>query len=99
MERAMESLAREAEGFDEDDPRAMAGVMRRFYESAGLRMGDGMEEALRRMEAGEDPDEIEEQLGDLLEQEGPFAEGATRVSGRLRKRLRAPEVDPTLHEM
>lgn len=99
MEQAMEALAREADGLDEDDPRAMAGVMRRLYESTGLPLGDGMREALRRMEAGEDPDEIEEQLGDLLEQEDPFGEELPAGSSRLRRRLRAPEVDPTLHEM
>lgn len=99
MEQAMETLARQADGLDEDDPRAMAGVMRKFYESTGLQMGDGMQEALSRIAAGEDPDKIEEQLGDLLEQEGPFGEGATAGSGGLRSRLLAPEVDPTLYEM
>jgi len=98
MERAVESLARQAEGLDESDPRAMAGLMRGFYESAGLRMGEGMREALRRMEAGEDPDEIEERLGDALDREDPFGEQGKPARGR-RIRLRAPAVDPTLYEM
>ena len=92
MEQAMETLARQTDGLDEDDPRAMAGVMRKFYESTGLHMGDGMQEALSRMAAGEDPDKIEEQMGDLMEQERPGSRG-------LRSRLRAPEVDSTLYEM
>ncbi|GIW72043.1 MAG: cytochrome c [Planctomycetota bacterium] len=72
---AMESLASEAEGLDEDDPRQMGRMMRRLYEASGLPLGPGMQEALRRLEAGEDPEVIEEQLGEALEAEGdPFAQ-------------------------
>lgn len=99
MEQAIASMAREAEGLDEDDPRQMAGVMRKLFDSTGMRLGRGMEEAMRRMEAGEDPDKIEEEMGDLLEQEEPIlgTEGASLKS--LHKRLRPPTVDDTLYEM
>ncbi|HVS03657.1 MAG TPA: zinc ribbon domain-containing protein, partial [Thermoanaerobaculia bacterium] len=61
MERAMESLAGEMEGMeDEEDPRQMARFFRRFGEAAGMRPGPKMEEMLRRLEAGEDPDALEE---------------------------------------
>ena len=99
MERAMESLAREAEGVSEDDPRSMARLMRRFYESTGMPLGDGMEEAMRRMEAGEDPDQIEEELGDLLEDEAALFEGKRASLKGLRRRMRPPEVDDTLYEL
>jgi putative FmdB family regulatory protein len=99
MERAMESLAREAEGIGEDDPRAMARLMRRFYESTGMPLGDGMEEAMRRMEAGEDPEQIEEELGDLLEDEAALFEGKRASLKGLRRRMRPPEVDDTLYEL
>ncbi len=99
LEQAMESLAREADGVGDDDPRAGAVLMRRFYEKTGLRLGDGMQEALRRLEAGEDPDKIEEDLGDVLEGEDPLAEGGAPLPGRWRRRLRPPRVDSTLHEM
>jgi len=99
MERAMESLAREAEGINEDDPRAMARLMRKFYESTGMPLGDGMEEAMRRMEAGEDPEQIEEELGDLLEDENALFEGNRPALRRLRRRMRPPEVDDTLYEL
>lgn len=72
MERAMEAFAREAETVNEDDPRAAAQMMRRFSEMAGMPIGPGMEEALRRIEAGEDPDAVESEMGDLLEGEDPF---------------------------
>ena len=72
MEQAMEALAQEAEGANEDDPRQMARMMRKLYDTTGLPLGPGMEEAMRRMESGEDPDKIEEELGDALDQEDPF---------------------------
>jgi putative FmdB family regulatory protein len=100
MERAMAALAEEAEGADEDDPRQMARLMRKLYSSTGLPLGEGMEEAIRRMEAGEDPEKIEEEIGDLMEQEDPLlgGEAAARLR-RLRTRLRRPAVDETLYEL
>jgi len=99
MERAMAQLAQQAEGVDESDPRGMARLMHDFYSGAGLSMGDGMTEALRRMEAGEDPDSIEKELGDVLQAEDPFVAGESQPLGRLRRRLRPPRVDSTLHEL
>ncbi len=97
MERAMAGLAREAEGVADDDPKAMAGLMRRFYEGTGAAMGEGMSEALRRFEAGEDPETIEAEMGDVLEAEDPF-EGHGPSLRRLGRRSR-PAVDPELYEL
>ena len=41
--------------------------MRKLTDMTGLELGDGMQEALKRMDAGEDPDAIEAEMGDLLE--------------------------------
>ncbi len=97
LERAMESMASELEGIDENDPRQAARVMRRLYEAAGLPVTGGIEEAMRRMEAGEDPESVEEEMGDALE-EDPFtqAEGGLK---RLRRKYLPPSVDSTLHEL
>ena len=73
LEQAMQAMAAEAEGMNEDDPRQAARMMRKLYEVTGLQLGGGMEEAIRRMEAGEDPDQIEAELGDVLEGEDPLA--------------------------
>lgn len=102
LERAMMEMAGEAENIDEDDPRQAAQLMRRMFQATGLPMGDAMQEMLGRMEAGEDPEALEEEYGDLLD-EDPFLgaeEGATggRRIERLRRRL-PPNVDPELHEM
>ncbi len=102
LEQAMESLAAEADSVDEDDPRQMARLMRRLYDATGLKMGPGMEEAIRRMEAGEDPDRIEEEMGDVLEEEDPFSGGGGAAGPRwkaLKRRLLPPEVDETLYEL
>lgn len=103
MMRAMEGLAADAESLDENDPRQMAGFLRRLYGSADLPVGPAMEEAMRRMEAGEDPDAIDEELGDRLEAEMPFGddesplskEGRTKWKGR----RRPPARDETLYSM
>ena len=72
MEKAMTSLAKEANRIDENDPRQAANLMRKLSKETGIKLGSGMEEALSRMEKGEDPDEIEKEMGDLLESEEPF---------------------------
>lgn len=94
LERALAGLAAEAERGAEDDPRAVADLMRRFCESGGLPPGDGMSEALRRLAAGEDPERIETELGELLE-----AEEAPGVATRRSARRLRPRVDPELHEL
>ena len=73
MEQAMNLLASEAENMDENDPRQAANLMRKLTDMTGLNPGPGMEEALSRMEAGEDPEQIEAEMGDLLESEDPFS--------------------------
>ncbi len=99
MEKAMAALAEQADGLDEDNPRQMGRLMRQLMESTGMPMNDAMHEAIRRMEAGEDPDKIEEQLGDLMD-EGEFADGET--AGQVRsavRRFKPPKVDETLYDL
>lgn len=73
MEQAMNLFASEAENMDENDPKQAANLMRKLTDMTGLNLGPGMEEALSRMEAGEDPEQIEAEMGDLLESEDPFS--------------------------
>jgi len=100
MERAMDALAREADGMSEEDPRQAANLMRKFSEMTGMKLGSGMQEALNRLEAGESPDAIEAELGDRLEQEDPFVmpdkDKKNSPKGLARP---APRRDSTLHEM
>ncbi|HXV76601.1 MAG TPA: zinc ribbon domain-containing protein [Candidatus Polarisedimenticolaceae bacterium] len=101
VERAMASLAADAERIGDDDPRAMAGLVRRMYDASGLPLGPGMDEAIRRMESGEDPDRIEDEMGEILEAEDPFADGPEEVrpGGAAARRLPPPTVDTTLYEL
>ena len=94
MEKAMGLLAREAEHLDENDPRQAANLMRRLSDMTGLNLGPGMEEALARMEAGEDPEQIEADMGDLLEGEDPF--NLKKKAGKFLKNAQ-PKVDEKLY--
>jgi putative FmdB family regulatory protein len=98
LERAMASMAGEMESLDDNDPRHAARLARRLYEAAGIPVTGGMEEAIRRMEAGEDPESIEAEMGDVLE-EDPFAGAPERRLARLRRKVLPPAVDATLHEL
>ncbi|HEX6202792.1 MAG TPA: FmdB family zinc ribbon protein [Thermoanaerobaculia bacterium] len=65
FESAMAEL--ESAGGDAEDPRQVARMFRRIGETAGLEPGPQMEEMLRRLEAGEDPDALEEDMGDAFD--------------------------------
>jgi putative FmdB family regulatory protein len=96
MEKAFAMLAGEADKINEDDPRQAAQLMRKLTDATGLSLGAGMEEALNRLEKGEDPDRIEAEMGDLLEGEEPFiVEGAGKKGGAKAK----PRVDETLYDL
>ena len=109
LEKAMEALAGDMESIDENDPKQGAHLMRKLFSAAGMPVAAGMEEALRRMESGEDPEKIEEEMGDVFE-EDPFGgllggEGGEKGSdvgkknlGRLRRML-PPTHDPELYEL
>ena len=101
MEQAVNALASDAENINEDDPRAAAQLMRKFSNMTGLEFGESMENALHRMEAGEDPEKIEEEMGDAMEDEEPFLlpgqkAGKAGAAGRPRG---AAKRDETLHEL
>lgn len=100
MEQAMMALAGEMDGVDEHDPRAMAQFMRKFTEMTGMNLGDAAQEAIRRLEAGEDPEQIEAEMGDLFGDgdslDGLF--GKERLTG-LKRRLAPPEHDETLYAL
>ncbi len=95
LEGAMESLMQEMGGLEnEEDPRAMGRLMRRFGELSGLEMGDRMEEMIQRMEAGEDPESLEDEMGDDLGDDDfeDFFKLKKAVAGRRRR----PRVDDEL---
>lgn len=98
FENAMAAIADGAAGLDEENPRQAARLMRKLTDAAGVSLGPRMEEAIRRMEKGEDPSRIEEEMGDLLESEEPFAleESKGKKSSRSRS---APRIDSKLYDL
>jgi putative FmdB family regulatory protein len=52
-------------GMDENDPKSMARVMRRMSGEMGEEMGPEFNEAVDRLEAGENPEEIEKTMPGL----------------------------------
>ena len=106
-EAAMRELEGAVEGMDEDnpDPRQMGRLMRRMCELTGESMDEPMEEVVRKLEEGMDPDALEESMGDVFgdEAEGPGAsegdEKGEGDGGKLKKLLRRPlSRDPELYE-
>ena len=98
MEQAMQMLAGEADKINEDDPRQAANLMRKLSDMTGLKLGGGMDEALRRMEKGEDPEQIEAEMGDILEDEDPFSLSEKKAKSIQTKR-KEPLRDETLYDL
>ena len=67
VERAMGELERDMEHLDENNPKHMAHMMRKMKDlmPAGT-MPKEMDIAIKRLEAGEDPEKIEADMGDVL---------------------------------
>jgi putative FmdB family regulatory protein len=91
--RAMGELERDMEHLDENNPRHMAHLMKKMKDimPPGV-MPKEMDVAIKRLEAGEDPEKIEKDMGDVLgdlmgggegEEEGAggYGGGYTRDSG------------------
>ena len=98
MEQAMHMLAGQADKIDEEDPRQAANLMRKLSDMTGMQLGSGMEEALSRMEKGEDPETIEAEMGDLLENEDPFLLPEKKgTKGKAPRK--APRRDDTLYDL
>ncbi|HVS12550.1 MAG TPA: FmdB family zinc ribbon protein [Thermoanaerobaculia bacterium] len=95
LEGAMDGLAHEVEQMgDSEDPRALGRFFRRFGEMTGLELGPKMEDVIRRMEAGEDPDALEDEMGGAEEDS---LDELFRLKRSMMRRARRPRVDPTLH--
>ena len=64
----MKEMEHTVEGMDEDnpDPRVMGNLMRRMGEAMGEQFDPQMEEVVRKLEEGQDPETIEDQMDDFL---------------------------------
>lgn len=111
MEAAMGAMEKEFAHVDENDPRAMARMMRKMSELTGEKIDGEMEEVVRKLEEGADPESLEEQFGDDAPDEAdPYGEGPGAGSEpgpggepkearhRFRVRRAAPRRDPALYD-
>jgi hypothetical protein len=111
MEAAMGAMEKEFAHVDENDPKAMARMMRKMSELTGEKIDGEMEEVVRKLEEGADPDSLEDQLGggEGGEPGDPYDEGmgggeqgppADPKERRHRYRIRqqAPRRDPKLYD-
>jgi putative FmdB family regulatory protein len=100
LEQAIMSMAGELEGLDRDNPQLAARAMRKVMDQAGIELGDGGEEAIGRLEAGDDPDEIEATLGNSFDDDAnPFSVKSRNMLGAIRRKYLAPKTDPALYDL
>ena len=106
-EKVMQELEGALGGMDEDnpDPRQMGSLMRKMCEMTGEGMDEPMEEVVRKLEEGMDPDELEDRMGDFMDGEGPDGQvepeggAGDEVKARLRNLMKNTLVrDPELYE-
>jgi len=97
MESAMAAMEKEFAGADENDPRAMARMMRRMAELSGEAIPGEVEDVVRQLEEGADPESLEAQFDPNAEPNLPAADpGPDRPS---RRPLRGPpRRDPQLYD-
>jgi putative FmdB family regulatory protein len=68
IERAMQEMERDIAHLDENNPRHMAHMMRKMKDlMLPGSMPKEMETAIKRLEAGEDPEKIEADMGDVFD--------------------------------
>lgn len=107
MEAAMGEMEKEFSSADENDPRAMARMMRKMGELTGEKFDEPMEEVVRKLEEGADPDSLEDQMGGEADGD-PSGDGMGPLPGgledpkepkhRFKARRLQPRRDPMLYD-
>lgn len=109
MDAAMGAMEKEFAHVDENDPKAMARMMRKMAELTGEKIDGEMEEVVRKLEEGADPDSLEDQLGgdasedpdrDEMDMGGepPIPSDPKEPKHRFKIRRVAPRRDPKLYD-
>jgi hypothetical protein len=114
MEAAMSAMEGEFSNVDENDPRAMGRMMRRMSELTGEKLDGEMDEVVRKLEEGADPDTLESEMGGAMggeeggDPDDPYSMGPggdakapadpKEPRHRFRARRGPPTRDPQLHD-
>ena len=97
LEGFMDTLMEEMGDLEEsEDSRQLANIFRRFGEASGLEFGPRMEEYMSRLEAGEDPERLEEEMEGEMDEDEALAEFFRLKKKGWREAYR-PRVDDTLY--
>ena len=99
LEQAIMSIAGELEGLDQGNPQQAARAMRKVMDQAGIEWGDGVEEAIGRLEAGDNPDEIEATFDDSFDDANLFSAKPKGILGAIRRKILPPTTDPVLYDL
>ena len=104
MDSVMAEMGERMQALEDDDgdPREAVSVLRAMAEAGGVQFKPDVMEAMARIDAGEDPDKIDEMFGEVFDTENPFSEmeddaGPRDVSWW--RRLHEPLRDPEWHDV
>ena len=98
----------DAMGEDGGDPAEAVKVMRQMAAQGGLNFSADVAEAMARIEAGQDPEKIDEQFSEVFDREDPFSQGDgedVEMSGKQEKKmgwlrhLQPPRRDPKWYDL
>jgi putative FmdB family regulatory protein len=95
LEKAFGEMVSHASSIEKADSQQMAVMMRKFADNAGVILAEPMQEAIERMEQGEDAAKIESELEDFLlgyEEKVSVQDEGGKVLGQ-------PTVDETLYDL
>lgn len=87
---------------DDADPCEAVKVMREMASAGGMKFNKEVQEAMARIEAGEDPEKIDEEFSEVFDTENPFADGDDEADARSLdwwRRLHGPRRDPKWHDL
>jgi len=92
--RAVQMMESEMKNVKEDDPQQMVSILRKLSKTLGVKMNDRVEDAMLKMEAGGDPEEIASEIAEELNPESFFEE--KKPTGKQGEKIR---YDETLYEL
>ena len=104
MDRVMAQMGERLQSLDDDDadPREAVKVMKELASAGGMTFNKEVREAMARIEAGEDPEKIDEEFSEVFETDNPFADGDGEPGAKSPdwwRRLRGPRRDPKWYDL
>ena len=98
----MKEMEKSIDGIDDanPDPKQMGSLIRKMSEMTGERIDDQMEEVVRKLEEGKDPNDIEQEMEGLMDESNESFEenSACNETTRKSKHSRIPLRDSILYE-